>query len=413
MDIKEKINNLPETAGVYLIKDRAGEVIYIGKAASLRKRVTSHFQKSALIKEKQLQEKSADIEYISTGSEAEALLWEASLIKEKQPRYNVSYRDDKSYPFLKITTGEKFPRVFISRGKKEKNALYFGPYTDAALLREALKIMRKVFPYRSCKNLPKKPCLYYAIGLCPAPCADKISEADYKLRIREVCLFLERKGRVLENILAREMSDKAGEKKFEEAAQIRDQIAALGNLKELRFGKDTILYELKKLLELKRIPLRIEAFDVSHIAGRQAVGAMVSFYQGIPDKNNYRRFKIRIASGTDDFAMMREIVSRRYRRLRDEDISLPDLVFIDGGKAHLEAAYSKLKELGFQKLDVISLAKKEEYVYTLKRKNPLKLPRDSRPLQLLERIRDEAHRFAITYHKRLRKTSFLGEGRKR
>jgi excinuclease ABC subunit C len=270
--------------------------------------------------------------------------------------------------------------------------------------------MRKVFPYRSCKNLPKKPCLYYAIGLCPAPCADKISKADYKLRIREVCLFLERKGRVLENILAREMSDKAGEKKFEEAAQIRDQIAALGNLKELRFGKDTILHELKKLLKLKRIPLRIEAFDVSHIAGRQAVGAMVSFYQGIPDKNNYRRFKIRIASGTDDFAMMREIVSRRYRRLRDEAASLPDLVFIDGGKAHLEAAYSKLKELGFQKLDVISLAKKEEYVYTLKRKNPLKLPRDSRPLQLLERIRDEAHRFAVTYHKRLRKTSFLGGG---
>ncbi len=410
MDIKEKIRNLPETAGVYLIKDRAGEIIYIGKAASLRKRVASHFQGSPLIKEKQLREKSADIEYISTGSEAEALLWEASLIKENQPRYNVSYRDDKSYPLLKITTGDKFPRVFIYRGKKEKNSLYFGPYTDAALLKEALKIMRKVFPYRSCKNLPKKPCLYYALRLCPAPCANKIGEADYKLRIREVCLFLERKGRVLENILAREMSDKAGERKFEEAARIRDQITALGNLKELRFGKDTTLRELKKLLKLKRIPLRIEAFDISHIAGRQAVGAMVSFYQGIPDKNNYRRFKIRAASGTDDLCMMREIVSRRYRRLKDENGLLPDLIFIDGGKAHLEAAYGELKVLGLSKLDVVSLAKEEERIYTLKRKNPLKLPRDSRVLQLLERIRDEAHRFAITYHKRLRKKSFLGVG---
>lgn len=410
MDIKEKIKNLPYTSGVYLIKDKAGEVIYVGKAASLRKRVASHFQRSALVKERQLKVKAADIEYIPTGSEAEALLWEASLIKDKQPRYNVSYRDDKSYPFLKITTREKFPRVFVSRGKKEKNALYFGPYTDAALLKEALKVIRKVFPYRSCKNLPKKPCLYYALRLCPAPCANKISEADYKLRICEICLFLEGKRGVLENILSSQMSNKAEEKKFEEAAQIRDQIRALANLKELRYGKDTILSELRELLKLRRLPLRIEAFDVSHIAGRQAVGAMVSFYQGIPDKNNYRRFRIKIVPGRDDFTMMREIVSRRYRRLKSDKIPLPDLIFIDGGKAHLEVAFKELKKLGLPRLDVISLAKEEEHIYTLNRKNPLKLPRDSRPLQLLERICDEAHRFAITYHKKLRKKSFLGGG---
>jgi len=407
MDIKEKIKQLPTCPGVYLFKNRNSEVIYIGKASSLRKRVASHFQKTGLPKEELLRGKVVDIEHIPTSSEAEALLWEASLIRERQPRYNVSYRDDKSYPFLKITTNEKFPRLFIGRAKKEGDILYLGPYTDAALLREALKILRRIFPYRSCRNLPKRDCLYYSLELCPAPCIGKISKEDYKKRIREIVLFLEGKRKELEKELTQKMQEKAKAQRFEEAAKIRDQIASLAQLKELRFGKETLLWDLQKLLGLSKLPKRIEAFDVSHIAGSQAVGSMVSFYQGIPDKNNYRRFKIRIALSIDDFAMMREIVSRRYQHLKDENLALPDLVFIDGGKAHLETAYAELRKLGLEKLDIISLAKGEEHIYTLKRRNPLKLPQDSRILQLLQRIRDEAHRFAISYHKKLRKKSLL------
>jgi excinuclease ABC subunit C len=403
MALKEKIKGLPDSPGVYLLKDKESKVIYIGKASSLRKRVASYFQRGDQPKEDLLQVKVADLEYIPTSSEAEALLWEASLIKEKQPRYNVSYRDDKSYPFLKITTNEKFPRIFIGRGKKEGNILYFGPYSNAGLLREALKTVRKIFPYRSCRNLPKEACLYYSLELCPAPCLGKIGERDYKKRIHEICLFLEGKREELEKGLTQKMREKAQAQSFEEAAKIRDQINSLVQLKELRFGKETLLWELQNLLALSRLPRRIEAFDVSHIAGHEAVGAMVSFYQGIPDKNNYRRFRIKLVSGKDDFAMIREIVLRRYRRLKNENLDFPDLILIDGGKAHLEAAYSQLKKLGLKNLDVISLAKGEERIYILKRKNPLKLSRDSRILQFLQRIRDEAHRFAITYHKKLRK----------
>ncbi len=403
MGIKEKIKDLPDAPGVYLFKDKNSRVIYIGKASSLRKRVASHFGKRGFPKEELLQEKAVDIDCIPTSSEAEALLWEASLIKEKQPRYNVSYRDDKSYPFLKIATSERFPRIFIGRGKKEGKILYFGPYSNAGLLREALKTIRKIFPYRSCRNIPHKACLYYSLELCPAPCTGKISQEDYKKRIHELCLFLKGKRKELEEELFRRMQEKARTQDYEAAARIRNQLSALGQLKALRFGKETVLQELQNVLNLNKLPSRIEAFDVSHISGREAVGALVSFSQGIPDKNNYRRFKIKSARQVDDFDMIREIVSRRFRRLKEENLPFPDLILIDGGRAHLEAAYGELKKSDPENLDIISLAKEEEQVYTLKRKNPLKLPRDSRALQFLQRIRDEAHRFAITYHKKLRK----------
>jgi len=404
MDIKEKIKNLPDSPGVYILKDGEGKAIYIGKASSLRKRVTSHFSNVDSPKEEILQKKTIDIEYIPTTTEAEALLWEAALIKEKQPPYNINYRDDKSFPFLKISIEEKFPRVFIGRGKEEKDVLYFGPYSNVRLLKEALKMVRKIFPFRSCRILPKKSCLYYSLKLCPGPCIGKISEEDYRETIHNICLLLEGKKEELEKELMKKMEEKARAQNFEEAAQIRDRLKGLAQLKTLRFGIETVLQELKDVLGLEKVPYRIEAFDLSHLSGKEAVGAMVSFYKGIPDKNNYRRFKIKLSDSFDDFSMLREVIFRRFRRLREEKEEFPDLVLIDGGKAHLEIAYRELNKLGIS-LEMIALEKGEEKIYTLKKK--IILPLDSHILQFLRRIRDEAHRFAITYHKKLHQKTLL------
>ncbi|MCM8778523.1 MAG: excinuclease ABC subunit UvrC [Candidatus Omnitrophica bacterium] len=404
MDIKEKIKNLPEEPGVYILKDKEGKAIYIGKATSLRKRVASHFHRLYSPKEEILQKKTADIEYIPTANEAEALLWEAALIKEKQPLYNINYRDDKSYPFLKITINENFPRIFIGRRKEERGILYFGPYSNIRLLKEALKIIRKIFPFRSCRILPKKPCLYYSLKLCPGPCIEAIEEKDYKEIIRNICLLLEGEKEELEKELIEKMGKEVEEQNFERAALIRDQLKGLSQLKSLRWGVETIFEELRDTLNLKRIPYRIEAFDLSHLSGKEAVGAMVSFYKGMPDKNNYRRFKIKLSLVRDDFSMLREVIYRRFKRLIEERKEFPDLVLLDGGKGHLETAFSELKKLGIT-MDLIALEKGEEKIYILNKKEPLRLPLNSHVLQFLQRVRDEAHRFAITYHKKLRKKS--------
>ncbi|MGE4357164.1 MAG: helix-hairpin-helix domain-containing protein [Candidatus Omnitrophota bacterium] len=400
MDIREKIKDIPDVPGVYLFKDETGKVIYIGKASSLRKRIMNHFTERGSFKDDILQKRVKDVEYFSTLDEASALLWEAVLIKEKQPVYNVNYKDDKSYPFLKISIKEKFPRIFTGRGMEDKDLLYFGPYSNVRLLKEAIKTIRKIFPFRSCRILPKKPCLYHSLKLCPAPCAGKISEGEYKEIIHQICLLLEGKRDELEKELIKKMREKAEERNFEEAARIRDQIEGLSQLRTLRMGKETILEELKNVLNLARFPCRIEAFDLSHLSGSDAVGAMVSFYRGIPDKNNYRRFRIKVANSRDDLSMLREVISRRFARIVKENKEMPDLVLIDGGKTHLETAYKEIKKLGIE-IDLISLAKGEEKIYTLKRKEPLILSPHSRVLQFLQVIRDEAHRFAISYHKKL------------
>ncbi|MCM8798107.1 MAG: GIY-YIG nuclease family protein [Candidatus Omnitrophica bacterium] len=267
MALKEIIKNLPDSPGIYILKDREGKAIYIGKASSLRKRVTSHFSKVDSPKEDTLQRKTVDIEYIPLANTAEALLWEAVLIKEKQPLYNVKYRDDKSYPFLKISIGEKFPRVFIGRGKEEKDCLHFGPYSNIRLLREALKMVRRIFPFRSCRVLPKKSCLYYPLRLCPAPCIGKIAEEDYKEIIHNIGLLLEGKREELEKELGEKMREEAEKENFEKAAKIRDQLKGLAQLKTLRFGTETFLQELKNILKLEKVPYHIEAFDLSHLSG--------------------------------------------------------------------------------------------------------------------------------------------------
>ena len=412
--LKEKVDALPEAPGVYIYKDTQGKVIYIGKAKSLKKRVQSYFTRYLSDKTQALVSQIRDIEYITSPSESQAQLLEASLIKKKLPRYNISLKDDKSFPLIRITD-ERYPIVSICRRKKvsakEKGkSIYFGPYTNAKLLRQALKVIRQIFGFRSCKKLPKQPCLYFRLRLCPGPCIGNISPRRYKEIIEDIRMFLESKYEQLVKRLSAKMNRAAKEKRFEVAAKIRDQIAALGaiNREQSYFSSLDELEDLKKLIGLDNLPVRIEAFDISNISGKEATGSMVSFYKGIPDKNNYRRFRIKTIRGIDDYAMLREVVHRRYLRLKEEKLVLPDLILIDGGKQHLLAAGDELKKLKIN-LPIVSIAKEEENIYIKDKQEPIKLSTDTPALNLIRRVRDEAHRFARRYHHLLHKKKILEE----
>lgn len=418
MDLAEKISQAPLSSGVYLMKDAQGNILYVGKAISIRKRVQSYFRKTRekFSKTDLLVRHIRDIEFILTASEAEALLLEASLIKKYQPKYNVDLRDDKTYPLIQITK-ETFPLISVVRpsfkkGERppfpKKSPQYFGPYVDATLIREALNIIRKVFHFRSCDSLPKKVCLDYHLGLCDGPCEGKISVADYKKIIRHVSLILQGRKDELHLSLKKEMEEASRHQAYEQAAKIRDQIRAIGALysgtKDINYYKEA--EQLKQVLNLSRLPERIEAFDISNIMGEQAVGSMVSFLNGKPDKSQYRRFRIRDVSGIDDFKMIGEIVRRRYRRLKEEGLPFPDLIIIDGGKGQLSSAYKELQDLGVQ-IPLISIAKKQEQIFLPQKRFPVVFRLDSLGLQLIQRVRDEAHRFAISYHRTLRSKNVL------
>jgi excinuclease ABC subunit C len=413
MDIKEKVKNFPDSPGVYLMKDASGKIIYIGKAISLKKRVRSYFQRSRNRDPKinLLLSNIRDIDFVKTKSEAQALILEAGLIKKNYPRYNIELRDDKSYPFIKVTH-EEFPTIMIVRPRKKDNAEYFGAYTSASLLREALKIIRRVFPFRTCKiSKKKKACLDYHLGLCPGVCIGKISPQDYQKNIQNIRMILEGKQTELLDNLYKEMKLASSEKRFEDAASIRDQIEALSSL--YFEGRSRSYFsqaqELKENLKLAKLPKRIEAFDISNIFGKQAVGSMVSFLKGKPDKNNYRRFKIKTVSQPDDYKMLSEIIFRRYWRLKKENKKLPDLIVIDGGKGQLSAVKNELDLLAV-KVPVIAIAKENEEIFLPDKSEPIKLAFESAGLQLIQRVRDEAHRFAVKYHRLLRKKKTLGEG---
>lgn len=401
MDPRETVEALPETPGVYLMKDADGRTLYVGKAVNLRKRVASYFQPSKPHdpKTRIMVRQVADVEVVQTASEAEALLYEASLIKERQPKYNVSLRDGKSYPLIKVTVQEEFPRLFVGRGVAEPGVKVIGPFANAALLRQALAAIRRVFPFRTCRTLPKRPCLDYYMGLCAAPCAGLINRADYQATLERIFRVLEgQKGEVLEE-LTRAMRAASDAQRYEEAAKLRDQIAALNELtiRPRRFIPEAALDDLRRLLQLPTLPRRIEGFDVSNIHGKEAVGSMVVFVDGKPAKAAYKRFKIKAVAGIDDYAMMREIVRRRF----SEAWPHPALLLIDGGKGHVAAAKSVLDEQRLT-LPLVGIAKEFEHLYLLDRSEPLILPPTSRALHLLQRVRDEAHRFAIGYHRRLR-----------
>ncbi len=387
------------------MKNASGKIIYIGKAISLKKRIASYFRtpSSQMSKQEMLMPNVCDIDYILADTEAQALLLEAELIKKHKPKYNVSLRDDKSFPSIAITNDD-FPSVFISRQKMKEKAKYFGPYTNATALKGILKIIRDIFPFRSCRKLPKKACLYYYINLCPAPCISRVEKSKYRRSIKNIILILEGKYERLLKELTRQMQELAKGKRFEEAGVLRDQIMALGSIYSGGQIKTTVgqLQQLKDILRLTVLPMRIEAFDISNIFGSEAVGSMVSFFQGRPDKSNYRRFRIREFKGIDDYKMLSEITRRRYKRIAEYRIKQPHLILIDGGKGQLSAVKNVLDELKL-KIPVISIAKQNEEIFVTGRKNSIKLPKHYPALNLIRRIRDEAHRFALAYHHILRK----------
>lgn len=383
------------------MKDADARVIYIGKAASLKKRVGSYFSKQyGSAKQMAMVEKIADIDYILTDSEADALILESALIKKNKPQYNVSLRDDKNYPLVKITN-EDFPRLLVVRRKLDDGVAYFGPYTDAKLLRQAIKVLRRVFPYCTCRPFPKEPCLNYDIGLCPAPCIGKISKKEYAKNIEAIRLFLEGKNEELFARLSKEMSVLSRERNFEKALELRDKISALSSMSGASSVYEREARELCRVLGLKDHPKRIEAFDISSISQELVVGSMVSFLEGRPDKNNYRRFRIK-GERFDDFSAMAEVVRRRYKRVLLGEITPPDLILIDGGRGQLSAAKIELDNLRLR-IPIVSLAKKEEEIYLPQKDQPLRLAMDSKALTLIRRIRDEAHRFAVAYHRLIRK----------
>lgn len=406
MDIKEKIRELPTSPGVYIMKDSSGGVLYVGKAINLRKRVSSYFHpgRSRSDRIRVMVGKVADITYVMASTEAEALIYENSFIKQLAPKYNTALKDDKSYPRLKLTAQEKFPRLFITRKKSDDGALYYGPYTNARLLKEALTMLRQMFPLRTCAKMPKGVCLNYHIGQCFGPCAGKIDEYHYGEMVSELKFFLKGNREGLIKRLTERMLESSKAEDYEEALRLKTRIEALSSMTEssVSYIPREEAEELRGMLGIAGPVEIIEAFDVSNIMGHEAVGSMVCFYKGRPRKSEYRKFKIRSVDGVDDYSMMREIVSRRYARLLEEEKRLPDLILIDGGKGHLGVALEELKKLGLSNIPAIGIAKEFEHVYLKGRSEPIVLPRDSKALHLLERIRDEAHRFAITYHKNLR-----------
>jgi len=411
MDIKKKIEKIPSTSGVYIFLDGNNEMLYVGKASNLKKRIKSYFQRQynpprieAMISQ------IRDLDYITTPSSVEALIYEANLIKEKKPKYNIEFRDDKSYPYLKLTVNERFPRLFITRGKKSDGALYYGPYPNVKLLRKALSIVREIFVLRSCKKLPHKRCLKAHMRQCLAPCDGSISEEEYNKTVQEVKMFLEGRKEDLLKELSKRMKKAADNLAYEKAIALRDKIEALSAVWKGRKPPpplDREISQLKEVLRIQVLPARIEAFDISNIHGEEAVGSMVSFFSGRPQKDEYRRFRIKEVTHIDDYDMLREIIKRRYERLLEKKETMPDLILIDGGKGHLNVAKSVLNRLGLSTIPVISIAKKKEQVYVHGRPGPLELSPRSAALRLIMRIRDEAHRFAISYHKLLRKKESL------
>jgi len=546
--VEQKLNNLPSNPGVYLFKDKKGTILYVGKAGNIKHRVSSYFQKPAGkdLKTLTMLEKVADIDTMVTDTEKEAFILEDTLIKTHRPRYNVKLRDDKNYPCLKLSLEEEYPRLCIVRRIKKDGSLYFGPYPSATSLRETLRLIRRLFPIRTCMDTKfthrLRPCINYEMGRCLGPCCEEVDPIKYREVVQQVRMFLAGKNRDLLEDLKKKMEEESEKLHFEAAAKIRDQIAFIERVVEkqkivstdfldqdvigfhrqghkivvyplfvragrlmggrgfvisstglldeevlssfvfqyYRIGKfipeqilipksipeqdfveqwltelkgkkvkilvplkgdkkhllemasenaeqfllakdelekdeEKLLDSLKERLHLRNVPRRIEAFDISNFQGGNAVGSMVSFEDGKPDKERYRHFKIKTIEGADDYGMMYEVLLRRYQKAAKES-DLPDLVLLDGGRGQLNVAQEVFKELGIRGVDLISLAKErtvekpspsrlrrtEEKVFHPQYKEPFIPGRHSSILHLLDRIRDEAHRFAITYHKKVR-----------
>lgn len=534
-NIREALAVLPDKPGVYLMHDKDGKVIYVGKAVVLKNRVRSYFRNLAshTPKVRAMVAKIADIETIVTSSEVEALILECNLIKKYRPRYNIMLKDDKSYPYLKVTLNEEFPRLYVTRRQMRDGAKYYGPYADAGAMHATVKLLRSMFPLRTCRTMnAERPCLNYHIKRCLAPCAGLVSKEEYGNMIKSVCMVLDGRTAELERDLKRRMQEAADNYAFEEAARLRDQLQAVMRLNEQQkavtgqdsdmdiigfakdmtgiciqiffvrkgklLGRDNFFLqddgeseqevitafvkqyyneasyipreialpvlpdaeeqavieqwlaekaqrkaelvrpqrgvkkdllqlandnavklleerlrkgqlslkndvqaaeELQQALRLPNPLERMDCFDISHTQGSETVASMVVFRNGSISKKDYRRYKIVSAEGKpDDFKSMQEVVYRRYKDYED----LPSLVVIDGGKGQLSSALEVIRGLGLHDLPVIGLAKREEEIFKEGQSESILLDRDSAALHLIQRIRDEAHRFAITYHRKLR-----------
>lgn len=470
--IRNKLSQLPHKPGIYLMKDRFGTVIYVGKARDLRKRVSQYFHPSRRqgwdLKLNALVDAIHDLDVHVVKSEPEALLLEGRLIKEFHPRYNVSFRDDKRFLLLKVNLADPIPRFTLTRLKTDDGARYFGPFAHSGALRSTLTMVRRKFNLRGCRPLTPtevdyKHCLYGNLKFCTAPCIGNVSRDQYLLQVQAACEFLEGQSDEFERQLETEMKKAAATLDFEKAAQLRDALDDLRRTtkKTVKFQRlpyklpvaiqpDRDLAELAEVLNLVGPPERIEGFDISNISGTFAVASMVSFKNGKPDRSNYRRFRMKTVIGQNDFACMAETIRRRYSRVlleskrpaelpssglemapaqsgpesgevpdslpaldpqeivsepQSEDPSfakLPNLILIDGGKGQLNAACAELAKLGLSEIPIIGLAKEFEEIYRPDQSEPLRLSHELGALKLLQRVRDESHRFANTYNAQLR-----------
>ncbi|MBI5764076.1 MAG: excinuclease ABC subunit UvrC [Planctomycetes bacterium] len=427
--LRDKVSLFPKAPGVYLMKDPKGRVLYVGKAKDLRARVSSYFQDSAdLLRTRgpdiaRMAAMVVDVDFLECDSEVDALLQENRLIKDIQPPHNAMLKDDKSFPYLEITTDDDFPGVFVTRTPRIKGSKLYGPFTSAGSLRDAVNALQKVFKFRTCeldiredddKKRFFRPCLLHSINQCTAPCADRISREDYKKDIDRLKRFMASKKSVVLREMQGEMQAAADALNFEEAARVRDRIKAIQKLALSGDVDEHVqpevfyvdpregLERLAKILELDRAPRILEGIDIANLQGEESVGALVCFIDGVPFKSGYKRFGIKTVEGQDDYAMIREVVQRRYRHAAEGEEMYPDVIMIDGGLGQLHAALAACGEMFVKPPMVISLAKREEEIYIQARKQPLKLARNDPALRLLQQVRDEAHRFAQHYHHILR-----------
>jgi len=427
----EKVRSFPQTPGVYLMKDAAGRVIYVGKAKNLRARAGSYFLKGAA-EDRRIADwvpEIDDVDYLEAESEIDALLMEARLIKDIQPRHNKELRDDKSFPYLEIHTREEFPRVGFTREPQDRGTKLFGPFIGAKGLRGASQVLQRIFKFRTC-NLDIsesderwrwfRPCLLASIDQCSAPCNLRISREEYRKSIARLQRVLQGNRRALLKDMRAEMQAAAADRRFEEAARLRDEIAMLESLDERGDLETHVQPEvfpidpkkgmagLQKLLHLDETPRIIEGIDIAHTAGTETVASVVQFVDGLPFKPGYRRMRIRTVEGPDDTASIREAVSRRFRPKDDDNQLLPDVLLIDGGRGQLNAALGAIKTLNVEPPSILSLAKREELIFLPDAEEPVRLSRRAYALRLLQYVRDEAHRFAQHYHHLLRRRSALG-----
>jgi excinuclease ABC subunit C len=428
----EKVKSFPTSPGIYLMKDAQGRVIYIGKAKNLRARASSYFHKTAAQDRRICDwiEEVAEIDHLAADSEVDALLLEARLIKDIQPKYNVELKDDKTFPYLQITTCEDFPRVNFTREPRDSGVKLYGPFPRAKSLRGAIQVLQRIFKFRTCSlDIEEedqrwrwfRPCLLASINQCTAPCNLRIDRETYRRDIHRLRLFLDGKKDVVLREMEEEMRDASKALQFEKAARLRDEIKALQNLNLrgdlAKHAQPEVFYVdptkglkgLKRVLGLESLPRTIDGVDIAHLGGTETVGSLVTFVDGLPFKPGYRRYRIKSVAGVDDFASIREVITRRVQVLQERDEPFPDILLIDGGKGQLSAAMEVFDVLGIVPPTVISLAKREEEIFVPGRSDPIVLRRRSFALRLLQYVRDEAHRFAQHYHHMLRTRKTLGE----